>query len=68
VFAKIAVNGDNEAPLYKYLKANTKGLLNDDIKWNFTKFLIDKNGNVIKRYAPTISLSKIEKDINQLVK
>ncbi len=65
-FAKIEVNGTNESPLYTYLKKEQKGLLTKDIKWNFTKFLIDKNGNVIARYAPTkkiVDIVKIIKDI-----
>ena len=53
-FGKIDVNGENEAPLYSYLKSAQGGLLNKAIKWNFTKFLIDREGNVIKRYASQI--------------
>lgn len=52
-FAKIDVNGKNEAPLYKYLKEQKKGILGSNIKWNFTKFLISKTGEVIERFAPT---------------
>jgi glutathione peroxidase len=64
MFAKIDVNGDNAHPLYKYLKAEAKGLLgSESIKWNFTKFLIDKNGHVVKRYAPLDKPAAIEKDI-----
>lgn len=62
-FAKIEVNGDNESPLYTFLKSQKSGVLNKDIKWNFTKFLVDKNGNVVKRYASTVTPEKIEKDI-----
>ena len=51
-FAKIDVNGENESPLYTYLKQQKGGLLGSAIKWNFTKFLIDRQGNVVKRYAP----------------
>jgi len=57
-FGKIEVNGDNADPLYKYLKQNSKGILGDSIKWNFTKFLIDREGNVIDRYAPITNRSK----------
>lgn len=65
---KIDVNGDSAHPLYKFLKSEAKGLLSKNIKWNFTKFLVDSNGSVIKRYAPTVVPSKIKKDIEQLLK
>jgi glutathione peroxidase len=53
MFAKIDVNGDTTAPLYRYLKHEKPGLLGTEaIKWNFTKFLVDRNGNVVARYAP----------------
>ncbi len=67
MFEKIDVNGENANPLYKYLKNEAKGLLSKEIKWNFTKFLIDDNGHVIKRYAPTVSPLKIKKDIEKLL-
>ncbi|XP_038989661.1 probable phospholipid hydroperoxide glutathione peroxidase [Phoenix dactylifera] len=67
IFDKIGVNGKNAAPLYKYLKSQKGGFLGDSIKWNFTKFLVDKNGRVVERYAPTTSPLKIEKDIQKLV-
>ena len=67
MFQKIEVNGENAHPLYKYLKNEAKGLFGKGIKWNFTKFLIDANGNVIKRYAPTVSPSKIKYDIEKLL-
>jgi len=64
MFAKVEVNGDNAHPLYKYLKQEKPGVLGTTgIKWNFTKFLIDKNGNVVKRYAPTDKPEDIEKDV-----
>lgn len=66
-FAKIDVNGDNADPLYKYLKANSKGFLGEAIKWNFTKFLIDKDGNIIDRYAPITNPSKINNKIEELL-
>jgi glutathione peroxidase len=66
-FAKIEVNGDKESPLYSYLKSKQKGVLGSKIKWNFTKFLVDQNGSVIKRYAPTDKPEKIEKDILALL-
>jgi len=64
LYSKIEVNGANAHPLYKWLKSEKSGLLGlDGIKWNFTKFLVDKQGNVIKRYAPTDTPEKIEKDL-----
>ena len=67
MFEKIEVNGSGAHPLYKYLKNEAKGLLSKEIKWNFTKFLIDGNGNVVKRYSPTVSPLKIKADIDQLL-
>jgi glutathione peroxidase len=66
-FAKIDVNGANESPLYTFLKNQKGGLLGKAVKWNFTKFLVDKNGNVIKRYASTDTPEKIDKDIASLL-
>ena len=66
-FAKIDVNGQNADPLYKYLKENSKGLLGNAIKWNFTKFLIDKKGNVVDRFAPMTNPFKISSDIEKLM-
>ena len=64
LFAKTDVNGDRAHPLYKYLKAEQKGLLgSESIKWNFTKFLVNREGQVVKRYAPTDTPEAIEKDI-----
>ena len=68
MFSKIDVNGDNEAPLYRYLKSQKGSLLGKSIKWNFTKFLIDKNGKVVERYLPTTKPEAIEKDILKLLK
>jgi glutathione peroxidase len=68
MFSKIDVNGENTHPLYVYLKENSSGFLGTDvIKWNFTKFLVDKNGKVIKRYAPSTKPKDIEKDILELL-
>ncbi|MCR8747155.1 glutathione peroxidase [Romboutsia lituseburensis] len=67
MFEKIDVNGKNAHPLYQYLKNESKGLLSKEIKWNFTKFLIDDQGNVIKRYAPTVSPLKIKNDIEDIL-
>jgi glutathione peroxidase len=66
-FAKIDVNGPNESPLFAFLKEQKGGLLGKNIKWNFTKFLVDKKGNVIKRYASTDIPEKIDKDIAALL-
>ncbi|MDD3341003.1 MAG: glutathione peroxidase [Bacilli bacterium] len=66
-FAKINVNGENEEPLYTFLKKQKKGAINSKIKWNFTKFLVDKNGTVIQRYAPTVTPESIDKDIKVLL-
>ena len=91
ILHKVEVNGENESPLFKYLKSrkgfkgfDMKNLLaqaldfqlrrvepdydkNDDIKWNFTKFLIDKNGTVLERYEPTDSMEKLESDIKKIL-
>jgi len=64
---KIDINGDNADPLYKYLKENSNGFLGDSIKWNFTKFLIDREGNIINRYAPITNPSKISGAIEKLL-
>ncbi|MFA5560836.1 MAG: glutathione peroxidase [Acholeplasmataceae bacterium] len=67
-FNKIDVNGPDESILYTYLKRHEKGFFNQRIKWNFTKFLVDQNGRVIKRYAPLVKPEKIKKDIIKLLK
>ena len=66
-FKKIDVNGSSEDPLYTYLKSKKSGLIGKKIKWNFTKFLVDKDGNVVKRYEPIVDPIKIEKDIISLL-
>jgi glutathione peroxidase len=64
LYAKIEVNGDNAHPLYKWLKTEKAGVLGTEaIKWNFTKFLIDRTGRVLKRFAPTDTPEKIAKDV-----
>ncbi|HLE56401.1 MAG TPA: glutathione peroxidase [Rhodothermia bacterium] len=64
MFAKIEVNGPGTHPLYQHLKTSAKGILGSEaIKWNFTKFLVDPQGNVVKRYASATTPSTIEKDI-----
>jgi glutathione peroxidase len=66
LFAKIDVNGSNAHPLYDYLKKEKPGLLGTEaIKWNFTKFLINKKGEVVKRYAPNDTPESIKKDLAQ---
>jgi glutathione peroxidase len=65
-FAKIDVNGKNQSPLYTYLKGEKGGILGDAIKWNFTKFLVDKSGKVVKRYSSTDTPETIEKDVAKL--
>ncbi|QVY62411.1 glutathione peroxidase [Cytobacillus gottheilii] len=67
MFGKIDVNGANAAPLFSHLKEQKKGVLSKNIKWNFTKFLVDRNGQVIERYAPTTEPGKIEDDITKLL-
>jgi glutathione peroxidase len=61
------VNGEDAIPLYKFLKSEKKGLLGSKIKWNFTKFLVDREGNVVKRYASNVEPKTIEKDILKLL-
>ncbi|WP_416308373.1 glutathione peroxidase [Neptunicella sp. SCSIO 80796] len=66
LFKKIEVNGDNAHPLYQYLKSHAKGLLGSQrIKWNFTKFLINRQGEVVKRYAPTAKPESLVLDIKK---
>lgn len=64
-FAKIDVNGEQAAPLYTFLKKEQGGVFGSKIKWNFTKFLVDRDGNVIKRYAPTVEPKEIETDLKK---
>ncbi len=66
-FAKIDVNGKNASDLFRFLKKEKGGLLGSSIKWNFTKFLIDREGNVAKRFAPTDTPESIESDILALL-
>lgn len=68
LFKKIDVNGPDAHPLYKFLKNEAPGLLGSEaIKWNFTKFLVDQNGKVVKRFAPTDTPEKIEKHVQKLL-
>ncbi|KAE8707204.1 putative phospholipid hydroperoxide glutathione peroxidase [Hibiscus syriacus] len=63
IFDQVDVNGEKAAPIDKFLKPSKGGLFGDSIKWNFSKFLVDKEGNVVDRYSPTTSPLSIEKDI-----
>ena len=67
IFAKIDVNGKHEDPLFTHLKDKKKGILLRRIKWNFTKFLVDSQGNVVKRYKPTTAPSKMKEDLLKLL-
>jgi glutathione peroxidase len=67
MFAKIDVNGGHAHPLYDYLKREKSGLLGSSIKWNFTKFLIDRAGKVAGRYAPTVRPENLTKEIEALL-
>lgn len=68
MFAKIDVNGANAAPLYRYLAKAAPGMLGSQaIKWNFTKFLVNREGKVVQRYAPTQEPEAFEKDIEELL-
>ncbi|TWT23883.1 glutathione peroxidase [Planomicrobium sp. CPCC 101110] len=67
MFAKVDVKGNTADPLFKYLSSAQKGLLTEGIKWNFTKFLIDREGNVVKRFAPQTSPRKMEEDVQKLL-
>lgn len=62
-FAKIDVNGENEAPLFTYLKSQKTGLMGSKIKWNFTKFLVDRSGKVVRRFAPTTTPEAIDAEV-----
>mgnify|MGYP005714607129 FL=1 len=67
VMKKIEVNGSNTHPLYEYLKSEKTGILTEAIKWNFTKFLVDRDGNVIKRYSPQTEPSEIEEELKDII-
>jgi glutathione peroxidase len=68
IFAKIDVNGANAAPLFEHLKAEAPGLMGSKgIKWNFTKFLVDRSGKTVRRYAPTTKPEDIAGDIEALL-
>ena len=67
IFEKINVNGKNAAPLYQYLKKQKSGALGSRIQWNFTKFLVDRKGNVVARYAPDVKPEDLKADIERLL-
>lgn len=67
IFDKVDVNGPGTAPVYQFLKSSAGGFLGELVKWNFEKFLVDKNGKVVERYPPTTSPFQIEKDIQKLL-
>ena len=67
MFAKVDVNGGNEHPLFAYLKREKSGLLGSSIKWNFTKFLIDRSGKVVARHAPTARPEALKQEIEALL-
>ena len=64
---KIDVNGDNADPLWKYLKSEKSGLLGSRIKWNFTKFLVDREGNVVERFGPAVKPEQLKAEIEALL-
>jgi len=67
LMSKIEVNGEGAHPIYQYLKSAAKGTLGSAIKWNFTKFLINRDGTVVKRYAPAVKPEKMEDDIKEML-
>ncbi|MFC5651310.1 glutathione peroxidase [Paenibacillus solisilvae] len=67
LFAKIDVNGTDASPLYKHLKKEASGLFGSSIKWNFTKFLVDREGHIVKRFSPATKPLKFENRIQKLV-
>jgi glutathione peroxidase len=67
MFAKIDVNGSNAHPLFDYLKSQKAGLLGSSIKWNFTKFLVDRSGKVVARHAPTAKPEGLAREIEALL-
>ena len=67
IMKKVDVNGKEAHPIFKYLRSQTKGLLGDRVKWNFTKFLVSRNGKTIKRFAPTVVPEKLESEIEKML-
>ncbi len=68
MFSKVEVNGENAHPIFNYLKTELRGLFGSRIKWNFTKFLVDKEGRPIKRFAPTTKPERIDKYLDKILK
>ncbi|MGD6969424.1 glutathione peroxidase [Rossellomorea vietnamensis] len=67
MFSKVDVKGKGAHPLFKYLIKEKKGLMTSEVKWNFTKFLVDREGNVVNRYAPQTSPKKIKEDLEKIL-
>ncbi len=67
LFAKIDVNGKNTAPLFQFLKKALPGTIGSRVKWNFTKFLVDRNGKPVRRFSPATAPADLEKDIISLI-
>lgn len=67
MFKKVSVNGEGEEPLFTFLKAQKGGLMGKNIKWNFTKFLVDRQGNVVDRFAPTTTPEQLEEAVTKLL-
>lgn len=67
IMKKVDVNGKEAHPIFKYLRSQTKGFLGDRVKWNFTKFLVSRDGKTIKRFAPTVVPEKLEGEIEKML-
>lgn len=67
MFKKVEVNGENQAPIFEHLKSQKGGMFSKNIKWNFTKFLVDRNGNVVERFAPTTTPEQIDAAVAKLL-
>ena len=67
IMKKVDVNGKEAHPIFKYLRSQTKGLLGDRVKWNFTKFLVSRDGKIIKRFGPAIVPAKLESEIEKML-
>lgn len=68
IMKKIDVNGDDTHPIFRFLRSSSRAFLTDRIKWNFTKFLVMRDGMTVKRYAPTVAPAKLEQDIENALK
>lgn len=67
MFKKVEVNGETAEPLFKHLRKQKSGMMGDKIKWNFTKFLVDRNGNVVGRFSPTTTPEQIDAEVAKLL-